>query len=113
MGFDIPKLMGAFKNLDQVAEGLKNNIFKKDHVEAVATERFKICIQCSLYDATGENCAAGSATKPCCSDCGCSLSLKVRSLSSECPKGFWEAVIPDKEIEVSVLKQIEKNENTN
>ena len=36
------KYVEAFKNLDAIAEGIKNNIFKKEHVEAVATDRFQI-----------------------------------------------------------------------
>ena len=40
----------VFKNADLILEGIKNNIFKKEHVEAVATDRFQICINCSLFD---------------------------------------------------------------
>ena len=79
------KYLDVFKNADKIAEGIKNNIFKKEHVEAIAQERFKICIACSLFDARGDNCMA-PGTQPCCSDCGCSLAFKVRSLSSDCPK---------------------------
>jgi len=45
------KYLDAFKNLDKIAEGIKNNIFKKEHYEAVATDRFQVCIKCSLFDA--------------------------------------------------------------
>ena len=34
-------------------------------------------------------------TAPCCRDCGCILQLKVRSLSSSCPKGKWAAFMDD------------------
>ena len=47
----IKKYLDAFKNAGKIAEGIKNNVFKKEHVEAVATERFQICIKCSLFDA--------------------------------------------------------------
>ena len=40
------KYLTAFKNADQIVEGIKNNIFKKEHIEAVATDRFQICIKC-------------------------------------------------------------------
>ena len=42
------KYIDAFKNIDKIAEGIKNNLFKKEHVEAVATSRFQVCIKCSL-----------------------------------------------------------------
>ena len=88
----------AFKNADLILEGIKNNIFKKEHVEAVATDRFQICINCSLFDAKGTDCLA-PGTQPCCSDCGCSLAFKVRSLSSECPKGYWFALTTEEQEE--------------
>jgi hypothetical protein len=88
----------VFKNADLILEGIKNNIFKKEHVEAVATDRFQICINCSLFDAKGTDCLA-PGTQPCCSDCGCSLAFKVRSLSSECPKGYWFALTTEEQEE--------------
>jgi len=40
-------------------------------------------------------------TQPCCNEklggCGCSLSLKIRALSSECPKGYWKAELTQEE----------------
>ena len=36
-------------------------------------------------------------TQPCCADCGCSLGLKLRVLSSECPKKKWRAVMSKKQ----------------
>ena len=38
------KYLDVFKNADKIAEGIKNSIFKKEHVEAVATDRFQVCI---------------------------------------------------------------------
>jgi|TARA_R110002126_G_scaffold156091_1_gene303412 hypothetical protein len=98
------KYIDAFKNIDKITEGIKNNIFKKEHIEAVATERFQVCINCSLYDAKGTDCIA-SGTQPCCSDCGCSLAFKVRSLSSECPKGYWNSLVTE-ELEEKINQQI-------
>lgn len=108
MGNKLKQLLGAFKNVNQIAEGIKNNIFKKEHYEAVATDRFQVCIKCSLFDAKGNDCLA-PGTQPCCSDCGCSLAFKVRSLSSECPKGYWKAYM-NEETEIKILEQIENNE---
>ena len=103
----ISKLLGALGNLDQIAEGIKNRIFKKDDVEAVAKLRWMECSICPLLDKVGKSCAV-TGTQPCCSDCGCSLAFKVRSLSSECPKGFWKAYV-DEETEIKINQQIEEN----
>ena len=111
MASKIKQLLGAFKNFDQIAEGLSNNVFKKEHVEAVATDRFQVCISCSLFDAFGKDCLA-PGTQPCCSDCGCSLEFKLRSLSSECPKEYWSSVTSEEEEEL-ITKQIKDNETNN
>ena len=34
-----------WKNRKQIAEGIKNNIFKQEHVESLAEERLQICIK--------------------------------------------------------------------
>lgn len=93
---DLRKFLGAFKNTSQIAEGIKNSIFKKEHVEAEAALRWAICKQCEFLDTVGKNCAA-PGTQPCCSDCGCSLAFKTRSLSSECPKGKWQALMTEEQ----------------
>ena len=58
------KYLSVFKNFDKIADGIKNNIFKKEHIEAVATDRFQKCIACSLFDAKGDDCLA-PGTQPC------------------------------------------------
>jgi len=105
------KYLDIFKNADKIADGIANSLFKKEHVEAVATDRFQICVKCSLFDAGGDKCVA-PGTQPCCGDCGCSLAFKVRSLSSECPKGYWDAYTTEEEEEL-ITKQIEDNETNN
>ena len=100
----INKLLGALGNLDQIAEGIKNKIFKKDDVEAVAQLRWMECKVCPLLDREGSSCAV-PGSKPCCSDCGCSISLKIRSMSSDCPKGRWDAIMTPK-MEDELKKQI-------
>lgn len=102
------KYLDAFKNADKIAEGIKNNVFKKEHVEAIATDRFQICIGCGLFDAKGDTCIA-KGSQPCCSDCGCGLAFKVRSISSECPKGYWDAYTTD-DVEELIIKQINDND---
>lgn len=88
----INKLLGALGNFKQIAEGIKNNIFKSEDVEDVAKKRWMECKICPLLDEEGSSCAV-SGTQPCCSDCGCSLRLKLRALSSGCPKGRWKAIM--------------------
>jgi len=77
-----------------------NNIFKKEDVEEIAKHRMQICNECALYDVYGVGCMV-PGSQPCCSEnlggCGCSLTLKTRSLSSECPLKKWEAILSEEE----------------
>jgi hypothetical protein len=104
------KYLNAFKSLDKITEGIKNNVFKKEHVEAIFTDRYQVCSDCVLLDLKGTDCLA-PGSQPCCSDCGCSLDFKLRSLSSECPKGYWPAIVPE-ETEILINNQIQSNEST-
>jgi hypothetical protein len=92
-----------WKNKGQILEGISNNIFKKEDVESVAEYRMFICKNCTLYDVTGEGCMI-PGTAPCCNEklggCGCSLSLKTRALSSDCPLNKWKAELSDEEEEL-------------
>ena len=89
-----------WKHKDQILEGIKNSIFKKEDVETVAEYRMFICKNCDLFDETGKGCMV-PGTQPCCDEtkggCGCSLSLKTRSLSSECPLKKWKAELTEYE----------------
>lgn len=85
-----------WKERNKILEGVRNSVFKKEHVEEIAAFRFSVCESCPLIDKEGSKCAV-IGTQPCCSDCGCSLRLKTRSLSSECPKGLWKAVVSEQE----------------
>jgi hypothetical protein len=100
------KFLGAFRNRKQILEGLKNQIFKKEHVEAEAARRWAICKECPSLDTQGSKCMA-PGTQPCCSECGCSLSLKTRSLSSSCPLEKWLAVM-DEDTEEKLREQLNK-----
>lgn len=92
-----------WKNKGQILEGISNNIFKKEDVESVAEYRMFICRNCTLYDITGKGCMV-PGTAPCCNEklggCGCSLSLKTRALSSDCPLNKWKAELSDEEEEL-------------
>jgi len=81
-------------------EGIKNSIFKKEDVELIAQHRMQICKDCALYDVQGDGCMV-PGTQPCCNinmgGCGCSLTLKTRSLSSDCPMNHWKAEMTQQE----------------
>lgn len=69
-------------------------MIKKDPIEKVYNKRLLICKGCELIDLKGDKCMV-PGTHPCCGECGCSLSLKLRSLESECthPDGpKWKEV---------------------
>jgi hypothetical protein len=63
----------------------------------------QICKSCALFDMQGTGCLVGG-TAPCCDQtkggCGCSLTFKTRSLSSECPNGYWNAEVSQEEEDV-------------
>lgn len=87
-----------WKNRNQIVEGIKNSIFKNEHVEEIANVRKSVCENCDFIDRGGSKCVI-PGTQPCCGSCGCSLHLKVRSLSSGCPEGYWKAILTEKEEE--------------
>ena len=97
-----------WKSKGQILEGIKNNIFKTDHIEEIAAERLDFCKGCVLYDG---HCAV-IGTGPCCGSCGCSLKLKVRSLSSECPlpEPKWKAELTFEE-EYMLQKKLREDGN--
>jgi len=101
---DLKKFLGAFGNSSQIFEGIKNNIFKKEHIEAEAALRWSICKKCDSLDKIGKNCIA-YGTQPCCKECGCSLQFKTRALSSSCPKNKWKAIM-DEETEQKLKTNI-------
>jgi hypothetical protein len=93
-------IIKIWKNKGAILEGITNSIFKKEDVEEIAQHRICICKACDLYDIDGEGCIV-PGTAPCCNEkkggCGCSLSLKTRALSSDCPLGKWEAELTEEE----------------
>ncbi|MDA8685569.1 hypothetical protein N9L94_00950 [Robiginitalea sp.] len=88
------KLINAFGNMPSILEGIKNKVFTKEDVEEVAAIRWGICDSCQYVDHVGTHCVV-PGSQPCCSDCGCILSLKIRSMSAECPKGKWSAFMSE------------------
>jgi hypothetical protein len=90
-------LKDIFNNRKEILEGIKNRLFKQKHIEIVAKERWEQhCVICEFLDRDGKKCTM-PGTQPCCGECGCSLALKMRSLSSACPKNKWPALLTDEE----------------
>lgn len=77
-------------------EGIKNSLIRDEYVEEIAETRLAICNICPKKDDQGKDCIV-PGTQPCCSSCGCSLSLKLRSLSTECPDKKWSALIKEED----------------
>lgn len=81
-------LKEIWKNRKQIFEGITNAVIRDEFVEDVAKHRYEICNACS---SKGDECVV-IGTAPCCNECGCSLTFKTRSLSSECPLDKWKAL---------------------
>lgn len=96
-------IIRIWKSKGQILEGVTNSIFRKEDVEQIAQQRMQICEKCALLDVQGDGCMVGG-TAPCCNEklggCGCSLTFKTRSLSSECPKGYWLAEVTQEEEDI-------------
>ena len=93
-------IIKIWKSKGQITEGIINSIFKKEDVEEIAQQRLAICETCQLYTTDDKGCMVPGTT-PCCDQrqggCGCSLTFKLRSLSSECPLGKWGAELTQEE----------------
>ena len=88
-------LSQIWKERHKIMEGIKNTIVRDKFVEDVASLRIEECNKC---ESKGNECAV-PGTAPCCNECGCSLTFKTRSLSSECPLGKWKALVSEEEEE--------------
>lgn len=101
-----------WKNKAQIAEGIKNRIFKKQHIEELATHRQEICKDCIWYSEKyrndeeipevitkirGEDVRSTVTGRPDahCINCGCNVATKTRCLSCNCPILRWQAVVSD------------------
>ena len=86
----------AWEARSQILEGLKNSIFVNKKIEEIASERMAICNTCDHLDKEGTNCLV-PGTQPCCSLCGCCMSLKSRVLSAKCDDNKWFPVLSQEE----------------
>jgi hypothetical protein len=90
------KLEKIWHNRKQIMEGIKNSVIRDAFVEKIAADRMELCNMCVRKDTEGSSCVM-PGTQPCCNLCGCSLTFKTRSLSSECPDLRWKAVITEED----------------
>jgi hypothetical protein len=74
-------------------EGITNTLIRNEFVEDVARHRMEVCDACNQK---GDKCLV-AGTAPCCNECGCSLTFKTRSLSSDCPLDKWKALMSEEE----------------
>ena len=81
-----------WRNRKQIFEGLRNSVFRKESVEAIASDRMEICNTCPHIDKKGSKCEV-PLTGPCCGLCGCSLKLKTRSLAAACDDARWGVLL--------------------
>jgi hypothetical protein len=86
-------LKQIWENRKQILEGITNSVIRDEFVEDVARVRREMCDQCP---SKGDKCVM-PGTAPCCNECGCSLTFKTRSLSSECPVGKWNALMTEEQ----------------
>lgn len=92
-------LLKIWKSRKQIWEGIKNTWIRHPKIERIAYDRLAICEDCDLIDRGGNKCVL-PGSQPCCGECGCKLTLKARSLSSECPHPNgpkWKALMTDEE----------------
>ena len=104
-------ILQIWKEKGKILEGIRNNIFKKADVEHIAAERMSICNTCPHLDIEGTKCMV-PGTSPCCSLCGCSMSLKTRALSASCDDKRWDAVVSEDEQEL-IDRQISLEDEDN
>jgi len=81
-------------NLGNIISGFTNLAFPNEEVEKIAVSRAEVCARCPFAMKTGlYSVVKDSRTVTIqgmkCTECGCNLSAKVRSISDTCPVGKW------------------------
>ena len=94
-------IIKLYKNRNKILEGIKNNVFKTEHVEAVAAERMTICSRCQFKGVTS------------CEQCGCVLEFKTRALADSCPIDKWKAILSEDEEYLIKTKLNERRKTSN
>lgn len=79
-------------NIKGIAKAVKNKIFSNEEIEALAMERIEVCKKCPLFEKERialfaiTDTKIKEASKMMCSDCGCSIPLKIRQNLHTCNK---------------------------
>lgn len=100
-------------NLKHILEGWRNDLIPpenlKDVIKEVSNERLDICRECPMYSENRKKDPNFSTlrTDIHCTNCGCPLKKKTKSLASKCPLDKWQAYVTSEEQEK--LKEYEKD----
>lgn len=97
----VQKLKKIWKNRRKIFEGIWASLFPNAFIKLVSKYRFDICKMnaCGYYDKLGVSEAVIVKGKPSCAQCGCSLAIKTKSLSSQCALSnigrvpLWSAIM--------------------
>lgn len=77
-----------------ILEGVINSVFVRESIEKIAEERTAICRGCPVNsDIAKKNGYTTFRPDFHCTNCGCDIHFKTRSLSQVCPLGKWKAEI--------------------
>jgi hypothetical protein len=91
----------------QIYEGWRNDLFPpeklKDIINKVSEERLAICNSCPEHSSNKKEYKTVRFDEHC-TNCGCTLSAKTKSFSSECPLKKWKAVMTEEQ-ELEIKKQ--------
>lgn len=83
--------------LQEIYDGWKNALIPEDrlkpHIARVAASRMHICNTCEWDSHKHETLRPDRH----CTQCGCPLKAKTRSLTTACPVGKWGAAVKDEE----------------
>jgi len=71
--------------IGNILEGWKNLIWANPQVEKIAKTRLEICGECPKRS----NYPQETTLKSTCTECGCIIEAKTRSINSVCPLGKW------------------------
>jgi len=74
--------MGQFK---EITEGWANYLLNRQN--EISEKRMNICRDCEYISTKHKT----NRPDIHCTNCGCTLAAKTRSLESECPIGLWKA----------------------
>jgi predicted Zn-ribbon and HTH transcriptional regulator len=82
-------------SLAKIYEGWKNHLIpaedQKELIKEVSQTRMDICNACDLQSSNRKNYLTVRPDVHC-TDCGCTLITKTKSLASSCPKLKWTAI---------------------